>query len=196
MFLSEFIFSTVVQVVRPVSGIEHHHRRGVLPPPRSGFVDRLSREFTPCMALDGFCHGVRHRPRKMLGDTCYHQGYRGRRRRRKVPRGSGCDVGRHASTWWRFVKPALRNRVISTDSVSPRSMSPGSTGRMVPSVAGCGAEESIISFSPGRGGGCHRRGLEQRGASLHRRELEPKSESECESECQRLGPVLKKTSRL
>ena len=70
---------------------------------------------------------------------------------------------------------------------------------MVPSVAGCGAEESIISFSPGRGGGCHRRGLEQRGASLHRRELElerelePKSESEseCESECERLGPVLK-----
>ena len=68
---------------------------------------------------------------------------------------------------------------------------------MVPSVAGCGTEESIISFSPGRGGGCHRRGLEQRGASLHRRELErelelePKSESECESECERLGPVLK-----
>ena len=70
---------------------------------------------------------------------------------------------------------------------------------MVPSVAGCGTEESIISFSPGRGGGCHRRGLEQRAASLHWRklelelelELEPESKSECESECERLGPVLK-----
>ena len=49
------------------------------------------------------------------------------------------------------------------------------------------------------GDGCHRRGLEQRAASLHWRklelelelELEPESKSECESECERLGPVLK-----
>ena len=143
------------------------------------------------MALGGFCHGEQHRPGQLPGDTCCHRGYRGRRH--NVRCGSGCDLGCYASILWRFVEPALRNGVISTDSVSPRSMSPGSTGRMVSSVAGCGAEESIISFSPGRGGGCHRRGLEQLGARLHQRELElePKSESECESECERLGPVLK-----
>jgi len=69
--------------------MKHHNRRGVLPAPRSGFVDRLSREFTSCMALDGLCHGERHRPGKLLGDTCYHRGYRGRRHRHRNRCGSG-----------------------------------------------------------------------------------------------------------
>ena len=47
--------------------MKHHNRRGVLPTPQSGFVDLLSREFTPCMALDGFCHGECHRLGKLLG---------------------------------------------------------------------------------------------------------------------------------
>ena len=74
----------------------------------------------------------------------------------------------------------------------------GAFGCRLP-VAGCRLRYGSISyhiFLLDFGDGCHRRGLEQRVASLHRRELESKPESECESECERLGPVLKKTSLL